>query len=98
MKQIKVIRNGEVTNILPYNTEAEIAHFEKHVGMGSFGEEFTTEVEDLTDKLEQERINREALQYLAETDWYFIRLMDSRTLVPQEIIEARAAARARIIR
>lgn len=42
-------------------------------------------------------INIEAQKYLASTDWYIIREMDSGVACPQDIKDARAAARASII-
>src|ERR1043165_2035166 len=137
MKQIHIIRNGQVTNILPYNTAEEIAHVEKHVVMGSFGKpahfvksvispeipaviaedgseivpavpevyemvevpaEFSTEIVDLTAQGEQARINKEAEEYLASTDWYILRELDSGVPCPEEIRKARQAAREKIVK
>lgn len=52
----------------------------------------------LAAQIQQEQINAEAEAYLRETDFYIIRSMDSGVPVPQEIKEARQAARERIIR
>ena len=60
--------------------------------------EYTAEIEDITAQLEQERVNREALEYLASTDWLIIREIDAGVACPAEIKEARAEARARIVR
>jgi len=46
----------------------------------------------------QEIINEEALYFLASTDWYIIREMDSGEPCPIEIKEQRAQARARIVK
>lgn len=46
---------------------------------------------------EQLRINKEARAYLASTDWYIIRNQETGVSVPQEILDARAAARTSII-
>jgi len=62
------------------------------------GAEYTIEIEDVTAQLEQERINREALEYLASTDWLIIRELDAGVACPAEIKQARAEARARIVR
>lgn len=48
--------------------------------------------------LAQAQINAEALAYLAATDWMVLREADSGQPVPSEIKQARAEARARIIR
>ena len=60
--------------------------------------EYTVEIVDITAQLEQERINREALEYLASTDWLIIRELDAGVACPAEIKQARAEARARIVR
>jgi len=60
--------------------------------------EYTVEIEDISAQLEQERINKEALDYLASTDWLIIREIDAGVACPAEIKQARAEARARIVR
>ena len=40
--------------------------------------------------------NAIARQYLADTDWYVIRLQETGAAIPQEILEARATARATV--
>ena len=60
--------------------------------------EYTIEIEDITDKLEQERINAEALKYLADTDWMIIREMDAGIVCPADVKLARAEARSKIVR
>lgn len=50
-----------------------------------------------TPEQEQERISAEARAYLAETDWYVIRLQETGEHVPDEILSERAAARARVV-
>ena len=67
----------------------------KHVKLKA---EYTVEIEDITAQVEQQRVNQEALAYLASTDWYIIREMDQGTPCPAEIKSERAAARARIVR
>ena len=59
--------------------------------------EFTFEVSDLTEKLEQERINAEARAYLASTDWYVVRQAESGAPIPTDILYKRAEARAKVI-
>jgi len=60
--------------------------------------EYTVEVQDISAQLEQERINREALEYLASTDWMAIRASEGGKPMPEEIKQARAEARTRIVR
>jgi hypothetical protein len=52
--------------------------------------------EDMTDQVEQERINRESLAYLASTDWYVVRQIDTGEYPPQDVINNRILARAAI--
>jgi hypothetical protein len=59
--------------------------------------EYTIEITDISQQIEQERINNEALAYLASTDWLIIREMDSGLACPAEIKDLRQAAREAII-
>lgn len=59
-------------------------------------DQFEVMVNDVTDASQQEAINLEARAYLAETDWYVIRKMDTGVAVPAEIELAREQARQRI--
>lgn len=54
--------------------------------------------EDMTAKLEQDKVNAESLALLASTDWYIIRKQETGVDVPQNVLEQRAAARAAIIK
>ena len=56
----------------------------------------TVEFLDISAQLEQETINQQARQYLADTDWYVIRSLEG-TPVPSGILTERALARSRII-
>lgn len=60
--------------------------------------EYTVEIIDITAQLEQERINKESLDYLASTDWLVIREMDSGVPCPADIKAARQAAREAIVK
>lgn len=55
-------------------------------------------VEDISAKLEQEKINAEALAYLSATDFYIIRELDNGIPCPAEIKAKRQAARDRIVK
>jgi hypothetical protein len=46
---------------------------------------------------EQERINAESREYLKSTDWYVIRQQETSVAIPQDILDARQAAREIII-
>ncbi len=60
--------------------------------------EYTIEIEDVTSERERRRVNQESLALLASTDWYVIRKQETGVEIPQDILEARAAARAAIQR
>jgi hypothetical protein len=45
----------------------------------------------------QERINNESRDYLASTDWYIVRQQETGAAVPQEILDARQAAREAVV-
>ena len=59
--------------------------------------EYTIEITDITSQLAQEEQNRQALAYLAATDWYIIRELDSGVACPADIKALRAQARAQVI-
>jgi hypothetical protein len=61
-------------------------------------EEYTVEIVDITAQVEQDKVNAEALAYLASTDWMIIREVDSGVLCPSDVKLARAQARAKIVR
>ena len=60
--------------------------------------EYSVEVVDITAANEQERINRESLNYLESTDWYVVRKAETGVDIPAEILTARAQARLNIVR
>lgn len=60
--------------------------------------EYLVEIENISAQVEQERINAEALAYLASTDWMVLRSIDNGIPYPEEIKTERAAARARIVK
>ena len=51
----------------------------------------------LTPEQLQEQINFEARAYLNSTDWYVVRFAETGVPIPQEILDARQAARDRIV-
>jgi hypothetical protein len=60
--------------------------------------EFEVEIVDVTNELQQKKINEQAEQYLKDTDWYILREVDEGTPCPIEIKQLRAEARAKIVR
>lgn len=61
-------------------------------------QEYYCEIIDVTAQVNQEKINQESLKYLADTDWYIIREVDSGVQCPPDIKQARAEARARVVK
>lgn len=59
---------------------------------------YTVEMLDISAQLEQEATNAAALKLLAESDWMVLRELDGGVACPQEVKDARAAARASIVR
>lgn len=47
--------------------------------------------------LQAQADSREALAYLASTDWYSLRFLEENTPVPAAILVARAVARGKVI-
>jgi hypothetical protein len=60
--------------------------------------EFEVIIEDITEKLEQERINQESLEFLASTDWMIIREIDCGIPCPEDVKLQRQAARSKIVK
>ena len=58
---------------------------------------YTIEITDISLVLEQERVNQESLEYLRSTDWYVTRFVETGVPVPNEITQARALARTKIV-
>lgn len=46
----------------------------------------------------QAAINAQSLAYLAQTDWYIIRLQETGDAVPSDVLSARQAARLAVVR
>lgn len=90
---IKILKNGIVTNV---GTDQE--WLQKHITMGTFGENYEVVEEDNLAQLEQEKVNAEAQSFLDSSDWLIIRELETGTTCPQDVKQARAEARAKIIR
>jgi hypothetical protein len=58
--------------------------------------EYELEIADISDQLAQEQVNNSARSYLASTDWYVIRFLETGIAVPAEVTSQRAAARASV--
>jgi hypothetical protein len=60
-------------------------------------QEFTSTITDITTEHQAQVESQEALAYLASTDWYIIRELDSGLPCPPEIKDLRAAARLKVL-
>lgn len=63
-----------------------------------YPEGYWVEYIDITAQVEQEKINAEALAYLASTDWLVIRETETQVPCPAEIKQLRAEARLRVVK
>jgi hypothetical protein len=99
MKRV-IIRNLDGMQTHGAELESPEAWIESCVAQSSWGrpEEYTIEVIDITAQIEQDRINREALEYLASTDWMVVRAVEGGKPMSEDVKRARAEARARIVR
>ena len=59
--------------------------------------EYILESEDISDSIRAQKESEEARAYLNSTDWLIIRQLESGVLCPQEIRDARASARLKVI-
>jgi len=89
------IVEAEIPEVPAVYSEAIPAKTHKEVKLKA---EYTIEIEDISAQVEQERINAEALAYLASSDWYILREIDAGVPCPAEVKAERAAARARIVK
>lgn len=98
MKQVNIIKDFEITNSAQFATQEEAeAWVNHHSSQGNFGQDFSVEYSDVVDNSAQEAANAAARKYLADTDWYCIREFETGIPCPQEIKDARQAARDSII-
>jgi len=88
----------EEGNVIQEAVEAQVIHHEGSVEY---------EIEDLTNKVNQEKINKEALQFLNDSDWKILRHKDQldlgveTSLTAEEftaLIQERQNARLRIVK
>lgn len=80
-----------------FNSQEQVDQYLNEIG-NHWGEQVQFNQVDITSQVEQEKINKEALDYLASTDYLIIREMDNGTPCPADIKAARQAARQRIVR
>lgn len=87
---------GKVTHAAHFLTEEEGIVWVSE-NETSFGLDFVAVHTDVTEQKAIEKQKLEALQYLVSTDWYVIRQMETSMPYPQEIKDARALARLKVI-
>lgn len=63
----------------------------------NLGNPTVSEPPEPTIEQEQRTRNESARRYLRETDWYVLRKTETGIEIPQEIIDARSAARASVV-
>ena len=63
-----------------------------------YPEGYWVEYVDISLQVEQDKINAEALAYLASTDWLIVREIETQVPCPLEVKELRAAARLKVVR
>jgi hypothetical protein len=61
-------------------------------------EGYLVEYIDVTAQVEQEKINAEALAYLASTDWMIVREIETQVACPSDIKQLRAEARLKVVK
>jgi hypothetical protein len=62
-----------------------------------YQEGYWVEYIDISVQVEQERINAEALAYLASTDWMIIRETETQVVCPADVKQLRAEARLKVV-
>jgi hypothetical protein len=63
-----------------------------------YPEGYWVEYMDISSQVTQQKINAEALAYLASTDWMVVREVETQVPCPVEIKQLRAEARLRVVR
>jgi hypothetical protein len=63
-----------------------------------YPEGYWVEYVDISAQVEQDKINAEALAYLASTDWMIIRETETQVACPAEIKQLRAEARLKVVK
>jgi hypothetical protein len=63
-----------------------------------YPEGYWVEYIDVSAQVEQDKINAEALAYLAATDWMVVREVETQVPCPLEVKQLRAEARIKIVR
>lgn len=99
MKRLHINSQIHGLRFIDFNNQEELDQYLSQIG-NHWGDEEQVNFsqEDLSQQLNQEQINKEALEYLASTDYLIIREMDNGVPCPAEVKAARQAARERIVK
>ncbi len=92
---IKNIEQVE-TNAAQFETEQEASAWVLD-NADYFPEGHTSEVVDVTQVLAAAKQKAEALKYLADTDWYIVRMAETAKPIPQLVLDKRAESRLKIV-
>lgn len=95
-----IIKNSN--NVITHFCEKETSELlnqwiENVSASGAFGENYQIEYSDTTEQKELERQSEEALNYLQATDYLVVRKAETGQDYAQEIKDARAAARLKVL-
>lgn len=63
-----------------------------------FPAQYSIELFDVTEQVNQQALNEASEAYLKETDWYVTRFSETGLAVPAEVLQKRSTARASIVR
>ena len=99
MIKVQIKKQDVITNEAWFEVQGEAqAWLDIQEANQSFGpkEEYEVVISDISQEIEQEKTNQEALAYLASTDWMVIRELDSGEPCPAEVKALRAAARLKV--
>lgn len=99
MKQINIKNSqNEITNCGKFSSnELCLAWYNQENSNGSFPQNNTYEIIDITAQLSAQQESEDAKKYLASTDYYVVRKAETGLDYPQEIKDLRAAARLKVI-
>jgi hypothetical protein len=99
MKKINV-KNSQniITNSAKFSSdELCISWYNQQNSNGSFLQNNTYEIVDMTAELLSQQESQDALKYLTSTDWYVVRKAETGIDYPQEVKDLRAAARLKVL-
>lgn len=97
MIKVSIIKDSEIVQSIKVESEQEADKWiQEVIESKAWSGEISFTKEDISSEIDQQQINREAKQYLDETDYYIIRMMDTGVPVPEGIQVLRQHARDRI--